>query len=425
MNRNIRCSYLPWLAVLISFASVAAFANGMRLGSHDGFAAARGEAFVATADNASAVYYNPAGISQLEGDQVRSGIYGIYYDPTFEPLSTAPNAGQTYHLKNNTAVAPQLFLTHQFDGTPVTFGFGSYAPYGGALEWPNDTGFYAVGTKSEVTYLRLSPVISVKLLPGLSIAGGAMVDYARLVLRQGLRATAQPLPNKFQFTGDDFAVGYNFGLLWQPIQEVSVGFTYRSPTYFTLTGETEIERAPVIPLADRDAEARFVFPMTFAGGIAWKPTPQWNIEVNADYTDWSSLGRVTIRHYDIPSPPLQENYPFNLYWRPSWIYSAGITRYLEDGWHLSAGYSFSQSSVPDAYYTPLIADVDRHFITAGVGRKGRKFDFDVAYQFGYGPDHEVVGSTPSSSTGFFIPQTADGTYDFVSHAVLMTVGIRF
>ena len=425
MNQNFRCIWLPWLAVLICFASVAAFANGMRLGSHDGFATARGEAFVATADNASAVYYNPAGISQLEGDQVRSGIYGIYYDPTFEPPSTAPNAGQTYHLKNNTAAAPQLFLTHQFDGTPVTFGFGSYAPYGGALEWPNDTGFYAVGTKSEVTYLRLSPVISVKVLPGLSIAGGAMVDYARLVLRQGLRATAQPLPNKFQFTGDGFAVGYNFGLLWQPIQEISVGFTYRSPTYFTLTGETEIERAPVIPLADRDAEAKFVFPMTFAGGIAWKPTPQWNIEVDADYTDWSSLGRVTIRHYEIPLPPLQENYPFNLFWRPSWIYSAGITRYLEDGWHLSMGYSFNQSSVPDAYYTPLIADVDRHFITAGVGRQGRKYDFDVAYQFGYGSDHKVVGSTPSSSTGFFIPQTADGTYDFVSHAVLMTVGIRF
>lgn len=413
------------LAVVYVSAGIPAFANGIRLSSHDGFATARGEAFVATADNASAVFYNPAGISQLDGDQVRSGIYGIYYDPTFEPPSTSPNAGQTYHLKNTVAAGPQLFATHQVDGTPVTIGFGSYAPYGGALEWPDDTGFYAVGTKSEVTYLRLSPVVSVKLLPGLSIAGGAMVDYARLVLRQGLRATPQPLPNRFQFTGDGIAVGYNLGLLWKPVEELSLGVTYRSATYFTLTGETEIQRAPVIPLTDREAEAEFAFPMTVAGGIAWRPTEQWNIEVNADYTDWSVLDRVTIRHYDIPAPPLQENYPFNLFWRPSWIFSAGLTRYLEDGWHCSAGYSFNQSSVPDTYYTPLIADVDRHFMTLGAGRKGKRYDFDFAYQFGYGPDHEVVGSTPSSSTGFFIPQTADGKYGFISHAVLMTVGIRF
>jgi long-chain fatty acid transport protein len=165
--------------------------------------------------------------------------------------------------------------------------------------------------------------------------------------------------------------------------------------------------------------------MTVAGGIAWKPTPQWNLEIDADYTDWSSLDRVTIHHFNAPNPPLQQDYPFNLYWRPSWIFSAGLTRYFDNGWHVSAGYVFNQSSVPDAYYSPLIADVDRHFLSFGVGRKGRKYDFDVAYQFGYGPDHKVAGSTPSSSTGFFIPQTADGTYSFVSHAVLMTVGIRF
>ncbi len=425
MNR-ILCRSCRLVAVAyFYFASGDALANGMRLGSHDGFATARGDAFVATANNASAVYYNPAGISQLDGSEIRAGIYGIYYDPTFQPPATSPNAGQTYHLKNNIAAAPELFFTHQLDGTPVTFGFGSYAPYGGALEWPDDTGFYAVGTKSEVTYLRLSPVISVKLLPGLSVAGGAMIDYARLVLKQGLRATPQPLPNRFQFTGDGYTVGYNLGLLWQPAETVSFGITYRSPTYFTLTGETEIERAPVIGLADREAEAKFVFPMTVAGGIAWKPTSNWNLEINADYTDWSTLRRVTIRHYEIPSPPLQENYPFNLFWRPSWIFSAGITHYLDNDWHVSAGYSFNQGSVPDAYYTPLIADVDRHFATIGVGRKGKKYDFDLVYQFGYGPDYEVVGSTPSSSTGFFIPQTADGTYDFVSHAVLMTVGIRF
>ena len=48
------------------------FANGFRLPDQDAFATARGEAFAATADNASAIYYNPAGISQLEGFNFRA-----------------------------------------------------------------------------------------------------------------------------------------------------------------------------------------------------------------------------------------------------------------------------------------------------------------------------------------------------------------
>ena len=60
-------------------------ANGFRLPDQDAFATARGEAFVATADNPSAIYYNPAGITQVEGNNLRVGLYGIYFDPVSAP----------------------------------------------------------------------------------------------------------------------------------------------------------------------------------------------------------------------------------------------------------------------------------------------------------------------------------------------------
>src|SRR5260370_38476301 len=63
-------------AVVASAVNVSA--DGFRLPDQDAFATARGEAFAATADNASAIYYNPAGISQLKGGNFRGGIYGIY-----------------------------------------------------------------------------------------------------------------------------------------------------------------------------------------------------------------------------------------------------------------------------------------------------------------------------------------------------------
>jgi long-chain fatty acid transport protein len=86
---------------------------------------------------------------------------------------------------------------------------------------------------------------------------------------------------------------------------------------------------------------------------------------------------------------------------------------------------FDQNSVPDAYYSPLAADLDRHFISVGTGFTGKRYSLDIAYQFGYGPPHTVTGSTPSSTPGQFAGQSADGTYEFISHAIFVTCGLRF
>ena len=69
--------------------------------------------------------------------------------------------------------------------------------------------------------------------------------------------------------------------------------------------------------------------------------------------------------------------------------------------------------------------MDRYFFSAGAGYKGKRFNFDIAYQFGYGPTHTVTGSHPSSLSGGIAGQTADGKYDFISHAVMVTVGVHF
>ena len=161
-------------------------ANGFGLASQDAFATARGEAFVATADNASAIYYNPAGITQITGTSLRSGLYSIYIDPTYQPPDTAPNAGQTYSIGKHYNFIPQLFLTHSFENSPISVGLGVYAPYGGNMDWPQDTGFRAVATYGSLKYFRVNPVIAFKLSPQLSIGGGVMVDYAKIDLEQGL-----------------------------------------------------------------------------------------------------------------------------------------------------------------------------------------------------------------------------------------------
>jgi long-chain fatty acid transport protein len=134
---------------------------------------------------------------------------------------------------------------------------------------------------------------------------------------------------------------------------------------------------------------------------------------------------VNIQQSSPPSPfPKSGNNPVVLDWQASWMYELGVTRYFDNGWHVSAGYLFNENSVPNANYTPLAADMDRHFFSLGAGRKGKTFDFDITYQFGYGPSHAVTGSA-SSITSLLAAQSAAGTYHFISHAVMVTAGMRF
>ena len=419
-------SRLNYISLLLTAAlgvmPGALLANGMRLASQDGFATARGEAFAATADNPSAIYYNPAGITQSESNSVRGGIYGIYLDPSY--TRPAPAGTNTFHIENKLAAVPQFFYTWTPPESLVTLGLGLYAPFGLGVRWPQDTGFRAVAIEGALTYFTFDPVLALKLAPTLSIGGGVMVNYANLELEQGLLRTERPFENYFRFKGDGWSVGYNLGVLWQPHEKVSVGAAFRGSSTVNLKGHTEIEQQPIIRATTRPAHAEFAFPLSAVVGLSFRPTPKWNLEFDADYTDWSSFDTPIIKQSDPPFP-LRPNTPVTLKWQGSWMYEFGVTRYFENRWHVSAGYVYNENSVPDAYYTPLAADLDRHFFSVGVGRKGKRFDFDIAYQFGYGPARTVSGSTPSSTPGRFVGQTADGTYDFHSHAVLGTVGVRF
>ncbi len=422
MNRRNISSLFAMVFCGVSVWNVSA--NGLRLASQDGFASARGEAFVATADNPSAIYYNPAGITQIGGDDLRSGLYSIYLDPTFQPPDTAPNAGLTYSIGKHFNFIPQIFLTHSFETLPISLGLGLYAPFGGSISWPDNTGFRTVATKGTTTYLRINPVVAFKLIDGLSIGLGLSANYAQIDLEQGLEPLTV-LENYFRFNGDGWAVGGNAGLLWKPCDYFSFGATFRSQTAFTLSGETKFAEQPFISDTTLPASADFEFPWNATFGISLRPSPKWNIEFDADYTDWSSFGIVTIQQKGTPPFPLHQDIPVKLNWQASWIYECGVTRYFDSGWHVSVGYVYNENSVPDAYYTPLAADMDRHFFSIGTGRVGKTFDFDITYQFGYGPSHTVSGSTPSSTPGVFAGQNADGTYEFISHAVMVTVGMHF
>ena len=120
-------------------------AAGIRVPDQDHVATARAEAFAATADNPSAIYYNPAGISQLDGQNISLGVYGISLGSRYE------NGGTSFDTKSKIQALPQVYYTAKCPKYPLTFGVGFYSPYGLGMEWPENTPFNSLAKRGELT----------------------------------------------------------------------------------------------------------------------------------------------------------------------------------------------------------------------------------------------------------------------------------
>jgi long-chain fatty acid transport protein len=408
-------------AIFLSTAAGLAMGSGFDLPDQDAFAVGRGLAVIATADNPSAIFYNPAGLTQLTGHNFQIGAYGIYLDPQFTP----PGGGNTFHNQTPWGGIPQFFYAYGNEKKTLSCGLGVYMPSGLKMRWQDNTGFRTLGTDGSVEQLAINPVVAIKVLPTLSIGAGISANYAKLDLKNGILWPTQPY-DQLHFQGDGWGVAGNFGVLWQPVDEWSYGVAFQTGAKIKLEGDTTAYNNVAIPAygypafnSSSSASTDFQIPLKIGTGISYRPTPKWNVEFDVNYIDWNSLNNLNINQ-DNPYPLFPKTIPVALEWESSYYYELGATRYLDNGWHVSAGYIFNQNSVPDTHYTTVVADQDRHFFSVGVGRKGEQIDFDIAYQFGYGPDRTVSGSAPSSSG-----QTADGTYGFVSHAVAVSVGYHF
>ncbi|EEF59467.1 OmpP1/FadL family transporter [Pedosphaera parvula] len=398
-------------ALLVSAAAVASpgmvFGLGIRIPDQDAFASSRGNAFVATADNPSAIYYNPAGISQLEDQNVRAGFYGIYLKDKY----SGPTG--SFDTKDKFQAVPQIYYSAHLKDTPLTLGLGVYSPYGLGLEWPDNTSFRTLATRGDLTYFSINPVLSWKVCDSFSIAAGPTINYGNVDLRRGFL----PFPgNEFRFRGDDVTPGFTAGAMWKPIEELSFGASYRSQTTMGFHGTSSTAGGePFVPSFTQPAGAEFKFPQNVVVGLSYRPTPDWNLEFDADWTDWNRLQTVNLQQQFSGTLPLVFN------WASSWFYEFGATRYFGEGWRVSGGYIFSENSVPTATFSPAIPDSDRHVFSIGVGKTYSKFSWDASYQFAYGPTRTVTGSAPSFPFG----QSADGKYEYISHALLVSLGYHF
>lgn len=398
------------LGALLSSAPKAG-AVAVRIISMDAEASARGDAFAATADNPSAIYYNPAGITQLDGLQAELNTLEYFGTKMYYQSPTGHQVESKFHL----IPVPSSYFTYTPKDSQFSFGVGVFAPFGLAEEYYDNSGFRSIAISSKLQYITLNPVAAWKILPELSLAAGPEVNYSKLDIKRGLLSPS----DVFQFTGSGISFGGNAALMWQPCKYVSFGATYRSPSTMHYTGTTYYTSGGVTGASG--TAANFEFPQVISGGISYRPNEKWNIEADIDWTDWHTLRTATLNGM----PPnlsgiVGNTLPFALNWQSSYLYEFGVTRYLEHGWWVAAGYIYSTETTSAQNYTPAVPDTTLHVGSLGVGRKLEHWSWALSGQIITGPSRSI-GNSPTSLTG----ESANGSYRYFIPTVSASVGYKF
>lgn len=369
--------------LLITGASL--WANGTRLPNQDARATARGNAFVATADNPSAIYYNPAGITQSSGSQILAGVY------TFKPETDYVSpSGATAQINSETFTLPQLYFTHRGEDSRWAWGLGLYSPWGQSSDWGTTGPLATLATRNEIQFITASAALAFELSETLSIGITLQANEVEADLRQGIGFTPG---DQLRFEGDGSSISGSAGILWRAAEEHVFGLTYQSHTSINYDGS--IEQRPYAPVSA--ARAEMPFPDFFALAYSYRPTPQWNFEIGIDWTNWERLNTVNVVY---PGPPVAVVFE----WESSFYYLFGAT-YREGPWAFHGGYIFSENSVPDSVFNPSVADSDRHLFSAGV--EYQTGDWNLAFVLQLTPESSrTISGSPRSVVG----ASADGTY---------------
>ncbi|GHD40287.1 long-chain fatty acid transport protein [Marinobacter persicus] len=412
MNNNYNA-----LAKAVRFATLAAIAapasvmaGGFSLNeqsaSTSGYANAGAAAHAA---DASTVFFNPAGMSKLSGTNVSFGASVLDIDAEAKSGSqTATNqvgepvTGSGGGDIADPAVLPSLFVTHEVNDS-IDVGFALHAPYGLAADYDNDFQGRFFADKTELSVISFSPSLAVSNGEGLSMGAGINIMYAegRLsryqdisgkLLRDDPRYTtpeeATAAANAFEdafgapyadVEGDDVAINFKVGFLYDISNRTQVGLTYQTSTEFELEGDIKVSGAPnqmgngVQPTLQEDAYVPLDIPESVTFGVSHQLTDDITVLAGATYAKWSRFEELDVysaegnqgevadlleTQGDQPLTHVTEE------WKNTWQFNVGGIWQATPKWQLKAGYAYDESPVNN-YVTARIPSQDRHWLTLG------------------------------------------------------------
>lgn len=354
-------------ALLAAAASVAlapgsALAAGFHIDEQDARSTGRAGAVLASPKNASAIYYNPAGIAALSG--VHADVGGSLVAPSAE--FTSASDGATTGSDTQTFVLPQAYLSWRASDV-VAIGVGFNAPFGLAIKWPASSPGSAQLREAELRTFFFTPVFAVNLsrwVPGLYLGAGMDVVPASVRLTRDIPFGSDV--GSVTLGGDGFGAGGHAGILYRPpaLRGWSFGLTYRSQVALDFSGDADFDapeayRGSLPP--DGPVETSVTLPQSVALGIQYAPLPELEIELDTSYRDWSSYDRLDI---ELPDGSVESS-PKD--WHGSWTVRLGAEYTFAERYGVRLGAIWDQAPMPSDRLEFELPDADRIDLTLGFG----------------------------------------------------------
>jgi long-chain fatty acid transport protein len=369
-------------------APTLSFAGGFQLNVQGVKSIAMGGAFTGIGSDASTVFFNPGGMSNLYGHNLTAGFTYITPSVSLQTPETA-NINQTspnatpFHVYYSGQLTEKISL-----GFLVNNQFGSVSSFD-----DNWQGRNIVQNIALKTYM-FQPTMAYKIHDKISIGAGFVYSLGTFVTEKAVPVgSATTTQGKAHLEGSGDGVGYNIGIfsnIYSIKKETSttdfkLGVSYRSKIAIDLTnGEAKFTDIPVSLQNKFPSKTGFVskltLPSVFTAGFSVKHTKheKYSLEFAYDLnlTGWSSYDTLAFdfANNDTPDSKTTKN------WQNAITHRFGLDFTYLEKYSVRAGAYYDNSPVKDGYLSPELPDATQLAFTAGLGYKVNDM---ISVDFGY------------------------------------------
>ncbi len=380
MRQVFKGGVVLWMALLLLGLCHPGAASTFRSNGLGARARAMGGAYVAIADDTSAGFWNPAGLAFVRDPLTQAEL-------KFERIAvqyTPPGDSRQENIPQILVVPAIGTIIPLHDNKFPTGELLGYVPYGLQLAWPGDAAYRFNATGDKISVLSVGGATAYRANDDFALGIAAFINDGKLTLANKAPSTVYAgvagLPDAaFTATGNDTTTNVHLGALWRANRALTLGAAYRSPIDLAIHGDAQLT-IPGGPVITDQWTMALTLPQSVSLGAAWRASPVLLVAGQLDWDAWSSIQRqvITFRNGALPNQQLARNWGDRVQPRIGMEYSGYAPLKLR------AGYSYDPSPVPDTTLDPLLFDLNRHIVSAGIGAAGRYWGLDVSYEHFFG-----------------------------------------
>lgn len=403
---------------LICLIARGAAAGGYAIPYHSAKALGLGNAVTAGVNDPSAVYSNPAALTEVEGNQILGG--GQYINV----VSSIKNSGRSSHNQRDDHFIPSLFANYHIRSTNTTLGLGLYTPFGLATTYEPKTFTKFAAVRSELKPFYINPAFAWRPLKSLSIGGGLSFVHSSALFSRALFLGASS-EGRIRLTDTDNGYTFNLGVLLKPYEKWKLGLTYRGRVDLNYdTAKVKVANAAGTLESGRSKGTQLPLPPVISIGINWRIAPGWEVESAYDYTHWSEFRHLKARFNPTFLGGTLRGLFIQEKWKDTSTIRLGSSYRLDETWTARAGLVLDESPIPASTLGPSIPGADSLTLNTGIGYQWRKWTVDLGYAAIFYKNRNVSNNVLEANSASTLTPGRD-KYATFDNFVSITVGYKF